>query len=368
MSIPEWKVEVDGATPNEWSKMLDLFNDSSIYQTWSYGRVRWGVRNLSHIVVKQNNEVVGMAQLRIIRPTRFKFGIAYLRWGPVFGRRGRTLDPEVLAYMLRALEEEYVGRRGLLLHVLPNAFLRSQRADLFQAAFTRFKSKRLLSSATYRTFVLDLTPPIDELRRRLDKKWRNQLARAEKNNLKVVVGSGGVELAMFAVMYKQMKERKGFKSNMSVDEFAEMQKDLATSHRLRIFICEDGGVPMAGLVASAIGDSAIYLFGATSDSGLRSKGAYLLQWRLIQELKEKGCKWYDLGGIDPAQNPGVYHFKSGLSGTDSIQLSPLVVCNSGLSFSIIELSLTLHCWLRARMDALESGVLTGWWRPEATRS
>ena len=56
---------------------------------------------------------------------------------------------------------------------------------------------------------------------------------------------------------------------------------------------------MAGLVASAMGDSAIYLLGATSDDGLNSKGAYLLQWTLIQWLKENGIRWYDLGGIDP---------------------------------------------------------------------
>ena len=52
---------------------------------------------------------------------------------------------------------------------------------------------------------------------------------------------------------------------------------------------------MAGLVASAMGDSAIYLLGATSDEGLKSKGAYLLQWTLIKWLKECGFKWYDSG-------------------------------------------------------------------------
>ena len=73
---------------------------------------------------------------------------------------------------------------------------------------------------------------------------------------------------------------------------------------------------MAGLVASAMGDSAVYLLGATSDSGLNSKGAFLLQWTWIQWLKENGCESYDLGGIDPERNPGVYHFKSGLAGLD----------------------------------------------------
>ena len=62
--------------------------------------------------------------------------------------------------------------------------------------------------------------------------------------------------------------------------------------------------------------------GATSDDGLNAKGAYLLQWTLIQWLKENGIKWYDLGGIDPEGNPGVYSFKRGLSGTDVSSINP----------------------------------------------
>ena len=37
MLDPEWQVEVDRWTPDEWATMLDLFSDANIYQTWSYG-------------------------------------------------------------------------------------------------------------------------------------------------------------------------------------------------------------------------------------------------------------------------------------------------------------------------------------------
>jgi hypothetical protein len=72
-----WQVEVDRSTPAEWSQMLDLFEDANLYQTWSYGGIRWGGENLSHLVLKRAGEVVGLAQVRIVRPTRFKFGMAY---------------------------------------------------------------------------------------------------------------------------------------------------------------------------------------------------------------------------------------------------------------------------------------------------
>lgn len=330
-----YQVEVDRATPAEWSEMLDLFCDANIYQTWSYGRVRWGEKNLSHLVLKQDGEVVGMAQLRIIRPTMFKFGMAYLRWGPLCHRIGRAFDPTAPLHMVRALQKEYVTNRGLMLRVLPNAFVGSQRAALFQSAFRGFEQEFGKSAKTHRTFILDLAPSLEDLRRKLDRKWRNQLSRAEKNGLTVVAGSGTNEYREFCRMYCEMRKRKAFETNVDIEEFGRIQQNLPELHRMRILICERQGTPVAGLVASVMGDSAIYLLGATSDIGLESKGAYLLQWTLIQRLKESGIKSYDLGGIDPWRNPGVYHFKQGLSGTDVSHMNPLVACNSVLAAAII---------------------------------
>ena len=332
--------------------MLDLFEDSTLYQTWSYGAVRWGARNLSHLVLKKDGEVLGITQVRVVRPTRFKFGMAYIRWGPLCQRRGTKLDPEIVAIMARALEDEYVNRRKLFLRILPNAFSGSARAVAIQNAFSRFSPEPLSSDNTYRTFVLDLAPAIEELRAKLDKKWRNQLSRSEKNNLKIVSGTGDENYRTFSVIYNQMRKRKTFETTVDVEEFGRIQRDLAEPQRMKVLICEDGGTPVAGLVASAMGDSAIYLLGATSDQGLNSKGAYLLQWTLIKWLKENGFRWYDLGGIDPEQNPGVYHFKQGLSGTDVTQVSPLMACTSVVSSAVASAGLAMRNASRGFKGAL----------------
>jgi hypothetical protein len=347
MPDPVWQVEVDGVTPTEWSAMLDLFDDVNIYQTWSYGAIRWGRKNLSHLVLKRQGEVLGMAQLRIVRPTRFNFGMAYLRWGPLCHRRGSEPESEGVSRLARALHEEYVCKRGLLIQVLPNAFVGSPRAALFRSCFSRFTQEPQTSANAYRTFILDLTRPLEELRRNLDKKWRNQLTRSEKNGLNLVAGNGTVEFRTFCRMYNQMLKRKAFATTVDIEEFGRLQEDLPDTHRMRILICEQDGRPIAGLVASAMGDSAIYLLGATSDDGLDAKGAYLLQWTLIQWLKESGFKWYDLGGIDPEGNPGVYSFKRGLSGTDVCQSAALVACNSVVSSAIVKASLATQRAVRS---------------------
>jgi lipid II:glycine glycyltransferase (peptidoglycan interpeptide bridge formation enzyme) len=326
-----WQVEIDCFSSTEWSHLLDQFDDANIYQTAAYGDVRWGVRNLSRIVLKRDGMAVSIAQLRIIRPTPLKFGVAYLRWGPLWEQRNCDANPEAAERMARAICDEYVTRRKLFLRIVPNAFAGTPRAALFLSAFSGIDRRSSESGDNYRTFVLDLSPPIEEIRSRLDKKWRNQLNRAEKNGLTVVAGDGVDEYRAFRQIYYEMRRRKAFDTAVDAAEFERIQEALPASQRMRVLLCRENGTLMAGLVASAMGNSAIYLLGATSDAGLNAKGAYLLQWALINWLRERGVVWYDLGGMDPEANPGVYHFKKGLSGLDTIQLSPLTASGSAVS-------------------------------------
>lgn len=346
MQNRKWEVEVDRATPEAWSQLLELFDDANVYQTAAYGGVRWGEKNISRIVLKRDNEPVAIAQLRIVRPTPLKFGMAYLRWGPLWERRTQPLDPDVPIRLGRAIEEEYIERRKLLVRIVPNAFVGSPRAATMQAALSRFAVETSGPENTYRTISLDLRPTLDDLRKGFDKKWRNQLTRSEKNNLTVTSGNDSTQFGTFSEMYRQMLQRKQFDTTVDIEEFAQIQKQLPDHQRMQVLVAEKDGVPVAGLVASAMGDSAIYLLGATSDHGLEAKGAYLLQWTLMQSLKTMNIKQYDLGGIDPEGNPGVYHFKKGFSGAEVSQLSPVVASSSALSSGIVKAGLAMHRTLR----------------------
>lgn len=324
-------VQIDQVNPAEWEQYLDLFEDANLYQTRAYGAVRWGENSLSHVVLKQSGDPVAMAQLRLVRPNKLKLGIAYLRWGPMCHRKHADLRPEVVRAMGAALEKEYVRKRGLFLRILPNAFKETERAAVFQAAFENYRSEPFGPGDSYRTFMLDLADPLPELRKRLDQKWRNQLNRAEKNGLRIVEGDSEAEFRVMIKLFNEMWARKQFNQTSDINEFERMQCSLPEGRRMRVFLCEHEGVPVSGLLATAMGNCGIYLFGGTSDQGLQLKGSYLLQWRMIQWLKENGIRYYNLNGINPETNPGVYHFKKGLSGEDSLYLEPLWACTNPLS-------------------------------------
>lgn len=331
MLEPLYRADIDAVTADEWSELLLRFADANIYQSWSYGSIRWGAENLSHLVLRRDGEVAGMAQVRIVCSPLVKRGVAYLRWGPMCQLHGHELNLETAQQMASALHEEYVKKRRLFLRVLPNAFGGSRQADIFLKAFSQFNRGSSNYTNTERTFVLNLAPPLEELRKNLDQKWRNQLNRAEKNHLTVIDGSGMAEYRVFEQIYEKMWNRKQFETSVDVKEFGRICQDLPARLKLKILICEHQGKPVSGIVCSANGNTGIYLLGATHDEGLNTKGAYLLQWTMIRWLKENGFQFYDLGGIDPEQNPGVYHFKQGLSGEDISRIPPFESCEDFIS-------------------------------------
>jgi lipid II:glycine glycyltransferase (peptidoglycan interpeptide bridge formation enzyme) len=345
-----FSVEVDSFTPEAWSECLNEFADANIYQTAAYGSVRWGNANLSRLALQHAGKLVGLAQLRIIQPSPLRMGIAYLRWGPICHRKGEELDPQVMRAMADRLFSEYVIKRRLFLRVLPNAVQGTTRAAAFESAFGQFQRETFKPGESYRTFILDLEPPLEQLRKRLDQKWRNQLNRAEKNNLRVLEDTASFDGVIR--LFDEMWKRKQFVQASDIREFKRMQEILPPGHKMRVVVCEQDGVPVSGMVGTGLGDSGIYLFGATSDQGMQSKGSYLLQWRMIQWLKESGIRYYNLNGINPETNPGVYHFKKGLSGEDVLYMPPLTACTSVLSKAFMTAGTIAKGGLRKKINKL----------------
>lgn len=323
-----FSTEVDSISDGRWSSLLDQFADASLYQTLAYGRVRWGEGRLSHLVLAQGGRVMGMAQVLIVGSSRVRAGMAYLRAGPLWRRKGEPEDVSRLESIASALIDEYVVRRGLFLKIVPNACLGTSQGAAFERALSRFREEAFLPGESYRSIVLDLGLPLDALRKRLDQKWRNQLNRAERNGLVILEGQSAEDFARYARIHDEMLARKRFTGASDVREFERMQSLLQERQKMHVLICQHEGRDVAGIVTSSIGDTGIYLLGATSNEGMQSKGSYLLQWRMIERLKEAGVARYDLNGINPDTNPGVYHFKAGFGGDDCCYLRPRTLCNS----------------------------------------
>lgn len=317
----EYEAEFDRVERDEWHALLQRFSDASLYQTWDYDAVRCGERNLSHLVLRRGGDIVAVAQARLVRVPVLGWGAAYVRWGPVWRQRRRAEDRDVLRMALRALRNEYVCRRGLMLRVFPPAFAdNSDQGPVLLADELYFPTP---DEKPQQTLLLNLEGPLAELRTNFHQKWRNCLNHAERNSLTVTQGTEDELFAQFIALYRQMLSRKQFTEPNDIREFREIQKSLPEPMKMGVFLCTENGTLTAGAICSAIGENGVYLFGATNEQGMKNKGAYLLQRHALQWLQDRGCKHYNLNGINPLANPGSYHFKTGLAGKRGQEFSYL---------------------------------------------
>jgi hypothetical protein len=298
---------IDIWNKDDWNAQLLDFADACIFQTSSYGSVRWKRSILSQIVFTRGGASVAAAQLRIIRLPILKYGIAYLKWGPMWVRKGTNPDPDVYRQVLEALKDEYVHRRKLLLRIIPR---QPEMASIItEAGFVEDKSEE-----PYQTLTIDLSCSLEDLYGNLKGPWRRNLRRALAQPLEVNIGQDEDAFRTFISLYQEMMNRKRLFHHFPIEDYLRIQQELPHSLKPHIMICCFKGEPVAGLVLSVIGDTGLFLLGASGEKGRSLCGSFLLQWKAIELLKRQGIRWYDLYGINPVHNPGVYQFKTGLAG------------------------------------------------------
>jgi GNAT acetyltransferase-like protein len=276
-------------------------------------------------------------------------GIAYVRWGPVWRRRGGDVDVDVFRQAVRALRNEFVCRRGLVLRMLPVAALDGPRPVELESALAH-EGFTLREGTRSDTLVMDLAPPLTALRAGMRPHWKRYLNVALRNDLEVIEGSDDILFAAFLNVYGEMHSRKRFFDTNNIGQFRAIQRALPDELKMKVMLCRHRGRVCAGLVASTIGNTALYLFGATSNAGLASRGSYLLHWRVIEDLKARGIRFYDLNGINPAANPGTYRFKKDLGGVNGHELSfpgQLDASGNVLSLSCVALGDSLRSRYRS---------------------
>lgn len=314
-----YTAEVDTVGPDTWYEQVASFADGNLYQLWQHGSGAERFTEVSRFLLRRAGRAVAVAEVRTFRLPVARRGIAYVLWGPVWKRRGRDPDPDVFVQAIKALNEEYVHRRGLVLRLNPRVYAEGaepERHVLLDEGFTVLPQSR-----PKQTLLIDLARSIDDLRKGLDKKWRNCLSKAERSGLVIEEATDDESFDEFVTLYTQLLERKQLAPSADIQKHRRVQQALPGALKMRVVLARHGGKACAGALISAIGDTAVYLFGATNDLGMRTCAAYLVQWHCVTTLKGRGFGFYDLNGIDPVANPGVYHFKRGLGGRDGREVA-----------------------------------------------
>lgn len=317
-----------------WQDSLKEFEDANLYQTWNFATLAQNEKTVKHLALYANQNLIGLVQVRVRTVQILKRGIAYILNGPIWQKKNQENNIQILSDILAALREEFVVNQKLLLRIKPYVF--SDKISNFDF-IENLGFKRLEKVRQYQTFVLYLDKDLDELRKSFKQKWRNCLNQSERNGLEIREGNDQELFNEFLGIYNQMMARKKFKQYVDPNKMGKVNEELDDVYKMKIIIAYKDNLPITCIIGTAIGNTGIYLLGASNETGMKHKASYLLQWEMIKWLKQKGCQRYDLGGINLDDNPGVYHFKSGITNQEVLGMGTYETYNSKLSKRIVSL-------------------------------
>ncbi|AJE02806.1 lipid II:glycine glycyltransferase FemX [Geobacter pickeringii] len=331
-----YTAEFDRVTREEWSSLLRLFDDATIIQTWDFPESVCPGQQVSRLVLRRGEEVVALAQARIVATPLIARGIAYVAWGPLWRRQGRAPSLEIFDAALAALQNEFVERRKLLLRISPNIVgseFPEARRMLAERGFSKARQ-----AGDYRTIMIDISVPLPEVRGNLERTRRQHLANAERTALEVRQGTALDYYEKFKTVYRAHLSRKGLLTDVDIGRWEKLQETLPEIEKPQILVACDRGEAVGAFVVSCLGGTSFPIAVAATEAGLKANASPLLYWRALEWLKGEGCRTYDMGGIDPEGNPGGYQFKKGFGGKDVTFIGTFEECRNALSRGVVSLS------------------------------
>ncbi len=295
----------DGVTVRQWDAWIESMPRSAIEQTWAYGEAFVGVTPYmpAHGVVYR-----GTTPLAIVQVLEWRIGglvrVVKIVRGPLFLENASEAERITALWLIRS---RYAFYRLDLLLWTPELKDGQDARDLLRGMGLR----QLVTG--YSSVWLDLSREEPVLRAGLRQSWRNQLVRAEAANLRVRMGHGGASLEWLLTRHEGHRRRKRLRAPASpfVLAISLAQRNKQSTLAFTAF---DGSEPVAGILVFRHGQTATYYIAWSGPEGRRRHANNLLLWQAVKELKSRGVRWFDLGGVDGLSMPGVSRFKLGMGG------------------------------------------------------
>ncbi len=291
-----------------WDEVASGFADATFEQTVAYLAPRYtGDRLLGLLLRDGAGDVVACALAVLVVLPVVGAGLAYVKFGPLWRRRGLPGSAERLVAILRAIRMEICGRRRLALRLVPPAD--PDAAAIWPDALREAGFAGPAAIAHPERYFVDLT--LDEATQRasLAAKWRANLVKAEAAGLELREGSLGEDLPVFMRLFEGMRARKGFDDTHRIATAPAVLAALPAAFRPRLFLASAAGEPIAATILVGSGERISVPYSATSADAAPLRAGYALRWHVMNALRGSGARWLDLGGCEGDQ--GLRHFKEG---------------------------------------------------------
>jgi peptidoglycan pentaglycine glycine transferase (the first glycine) len=308
---------------SQWDAALAALPQSHVLQTWEWGdfKGRWGWQP-TRLLFEEEGRLLAAAQVLRRQLPRTPLSVAYVPKGPALDYS----DPSLLVQVLSALEQEAKRQRSLFVKIDPDVWLGFSDKDspllpevaTLQATLAERGWRRSTEQIQFKnTVILDLTLDVNGLLARMKVKTRYNIRLAKRRGVRVRPGDE-TDLKAFYDLYAETSQRDGFLIR-PMAYYLDVWGQFLRVGRAHFLLAEVAGEPVAGLILFHFGQTAWYMYGASSNQHRNLMPNHLLQWEAIRLAKQKGCTQYDMWGApdcfdesDPMW--GVYRFKTGFGG------------------------------------------------------
>jgi peptidoglycan pentaglycine glycine transferase (the first glycine) len=280
-----------------------------ILQTSSWGELKsafgWSPRFIRH------GNTGAMILFR-----RFPFGlsIGYIPRGPVGDGHWAELWPAVDA-LCKKENAIFLRVEPEIWQPAPESFINEQLPGFVETTQT---------VQPPRTVLIDLQKSEEDLLMEMKSKTRYNIRLAGRKEIVIRQSS---DIKTFHKMMLTTGQRDAFGIH-SLDYYQRAYDLFAPQEACLLLVAEYQGLPLAGIMSFAYGNTAWYFYGASTNQERNRMPTYLLQWEAIRWAKNKGCKTYDMWGIPDFSEStleedfldrseglwGVYRFKRGFGG------------------------------------------------------
>jgi len=295
--------------PEKWEAAVAQFDGVCQEQTYSFSKLRWSSLHHEPLLFKIGGEVIG-GTLMMNQQLPFGIGsIAISKWGPMLKDASRPDRSALYRGMVEVLVREYAEKRKSMLSILPRAAAATENADVSSLHAMGFRDGTNVPFPDRYLVSLQITD--DAQRASFDQKWRYHLKRSETADLTFERADASA-IDDFDRLYHTMSSRKKFPDYSAYESLPTL---LTMDQPLRpeLFLVRKDGAIVAGAVIFKAGDTASYMYGATTAEALPLRAGYFMHWHIIRWLKANTrTRWYDLGGTDGFT--GLHQFKKGMVG------------------------------------------------------
>jgi peptidoglycan pentaglycine glycine transferase (the first glycine) len=301
---------------SEWEAFASARRFAQFPQSFDWGEFRasCGATVRRYFLLGSDQSPIAAIQMEY-RARRFGMGYWFAPRGPIFREdlsddQARSVMMELTSGLLKIPE---LQKQSLFWRMEP-ALERSKPEGLLPLSFWW---NAALNPAS--TMVLNLESSEEDLLKGMHEKTRYNIRLAERHGVVVSVAQTESELNAFLDLMDETASRDGFVQHDRA--YLKSTAEFLSSHRMgRVRIAKLDDKILAANLEVSYGDTATYLYGASSSEHRNVMAPFALQWNAIREAKALGFRLYDFWGSNPQSKAmpdykpsweGITRFKKG---------------------------------------------------------